>query len=111
MSELFNRLMRVNAATEHNVLLGVCREAAKELAHQEAAQLVLQGEVEKLHTRLEDNFAYKTVEGKEGLQRYAVEPGSIPDGIDCRNETIKLQEAKIASLERLLAAAVGKADE
>lgn len=103
MSELFNRLMKFDFDTDHTVMLTACREAAKELAHQEAAQLVLQGEIEKLHTRLEDNFAYKAVEGKEGLQRYAVLPGSIPDGIECRNTTIELLEGRIRELEKKLA--------
>src|SRR5882762_2483081 len=103
MSELFNRLMSFDNGNTPSTLRALLMEAAKELAHQEAAQLVLRGEIEKLHTRLEDNFAYKTVEGKEGLQRFAVPPGSIPDGIECRETTIKLLEGRIRELEKKLA--------
>lgn len=33
-------------------------------------------------------------------ERIAVPPGSVPDGIDCRNETIRQQDRRIAELER-----------
>lgn len=57
-------------------------------------------EIERLHERLEDNRVYD-LDGN----RIAVKPGSIPDGIDARDETIKLQDERIdrqlAEIERL----------
>lgn len=59
----------------------------------------LREEVERLHTRLEDNFAWCNGE------RVSVEPGSIPDGIECRDETIRQQRERITELfERARAA-------
>lgn len=49
----------------------------------------LTAENTRLHTRLEDNFAF--IDGK----RVEMEPGSIPDGIECRDETIKLLDAAV----------------
>lgn len=66
------------------------RAAAAALERIEA----LEADVAELHERLEDNRVYDG----EG-NRIDVEPGSIPDGIDCRNETIKLLDARIEALE------------
>ena len=57
----------------------------------------LEKEIAALHERLEDNRAYD-VDGK----RIEVKPGSIPDGIYCRDETIKLQDEYIKELESKL---------
>ena len=63
------------------------------------------GENERLHTRLEDSFAF--VNGV----RVDVEPGFMPDGIECRDETIELQGNRIAQLlDRALAAESSLAD-
>lgn len=51
----------------------------------------LRAEVARLHERLEDNHVFELRDGE--MVRVEVEPGSLPDGIDCRNETIKLQDA------------------
>lgn len=62
-------------------------------------------EIERLHERLEDNHEFRHDENGQVI-RVDVPPGSIPDGIDCRDETIKLQDerndrlaARIADLE------------
>lgn len=55
----------------------------------------LREENERLHERLEDNFAFN-VHG----ERVAFEPGTIPDGIECRDETIKQQRERITTLTR-----------
>jgi hypothetical protein len=55
-------------------------------------------EIERLHERLEDNHFYVD-DGSGNLVRKDAEPGSIiPDGIECRDETIKLQDEAIARL-------------
>jgi len=51
--------------------------------------------IDALETRLEMNSAY--VNG----ERVAMKPGSIPDGIECRDETIKLQKEYIKQLENM----------
>lgn len=57
-------------------------------------------EIERLRERLEMTHAYQLVDGK--MTRVAVEPGSIPDGIECRDGTISLQDKHIKDLiERL----------
>ncbi len=53
----------------------------------------LRAENARLHTRLEDNFCFDA----KG-NRNDVEPGSIPDGIACRDETIRVQDAEITAL-------------
>lgn len=55
----------------------------------------LKEENERLHTRLEDNYCWQTVNGK--WVKIAVEPGSIPDGIECRDETIRLLQERMKS--------------
>jgi hypothetical protein len=52
------------------------------------------------HTRLEANFYFDN-----GGDRIDCEPGEIPDGIACRDETIKGQDKIIAELRAALAAA------
>lgn len=51
-------------------------------------------EVERLHERLEDNHAFD-MDGN----RIECEPGSVPDGITCRDETIKLQDERLAAMQ------------
>jgi predicted nuclease with TOPRIM domain len=53
----------------------------------EAERDRLRDEVERLQDRLEMRHAWQVVDGKE--VRITVEPGSIPDGIDARDETIR----------------------
>ncbi len=57
-----------------------------------AALQRLAQEVERLNERLENNHLYEHKDGQ--MVRVEVSPGSIPDGIDCRNETIKLQDER-----------------
>jgi len=56
----------------------------------------LQQENKRLHIRLEDSHAWD----KNG-NRIDVEPGSIPDGIDCRDETIRLLKGEINRLRKV----------
>ena len=75
-------------------------DAATCVAHETAIALAAKdAEIERLQERLEMTSAY--VNGK--LVR--VPAGSIPDGISCRNETIKLLHANIAALRARLAKA------
>ena len=55
----------------------------------------LELECTRLHTRLEDNFGFN---GKGN--RIVIKPGIIPDGIECRDETIKQLDKKCARLEQ-----------
>ncbi|MCC2649862.1 MAG: hypothetical protein K0R61_47 [Microvirga sp.] len=74
----------------------------------EAAQLALscleengmvvvpKGEISRLQERLEMTHVWQMIDGK--MARVEVEPGSIPDGIECRDETIRLQDKEIKRL-------------
>lgn len=50
-------------------------------------------EIDRLNERLENNHMFDAQGG-----RVDVEPGSIPDGIECRDETIKFQDERITAL-------------
>lgn len=71
-----------------------CRELEAEIDR-------LRAEVARLHERLEDNHWFEHVDGE--MVRVDVEPGSVPDGIECRDETIKLQDENIDRLRAALA--------
>ncbi len=65
--------------------------------------IALLDEVTRCHARLEIDCIYQTV-GKE-FGKVAVpyaERGSIPDGIECRDETIRLQDEQIKALRTKL---------
>lgn len=53
-------------------------------------------EITCLRARLEMNVAYQMIDGV--MTKIAVEPGFMPDGIECRDETIKLQDNYIKDL-------------
>lgn len=58
----------------------------------------LAAENARLHARLEDSHVWVTdADGREVMTD--VPPGSIPDGIAARDETIRLQDAEIRRLE------------
>lgn len=59
-------------------------------------------EIDKLYKRLEMTTAYMRKDGK--TVRISVEPYSIPDGISCRDETIKMQDRRIVGLKSVIAA-------
>lgn len=62
-----------------------------------ASHRLLAEEVARLHERLEDNHVF--VSGPDGdLVRQEVEPGTIPDGIDCRDTTIHELDKVVAEL-------------
>lgn len=86
-------------------------EAQHALGAKEGESLVatahrIADELAALHTRLEDNFCYD-IKGN----RVEVEAGSIPDGITCRDETIKLQNESISKLYNDLAALQARIEE
>lgn len=56
----------------------------------------------RLRARLEMTHAWQMVDGT--MTRVEVEPGSIPDGIECRDETIRLQDREIDRLRCALRA-------
>jgi regulator of replication initiation timing len=58
----------------------------------EAENARLQAEVERLNERLENNRVWVASKDGPGFIRQDVEPGSIPDGIECRDETIRQQD-------------------
>lgn len=57
-------------------------------------------EIARLHDRLEDDRVWQMdAANPDGpMMRVDVEPGSVPDGIECRDETIKLLDAEITAL-------------
>lgn len=59
----------------------------------EAALTAAEGEIERLRDRLESNFVFDSFGG-----RVDVPHGSIPDGIECRDETIKLLDERVSAL-------------
>jgi hypothetical protein len=69
------------------------------LADSASQELMLEAadEIERLHERLENNRYYD----KDG-NRVDCKPGSIPDGTDARDETIRLLRAEIARLQRAI---------
>jgi hypothetical protein len=62
----------------------------------------LTARVAELEARLEMNFAFEP-DGNGGGRKIAVTSGSVPDGIECRNETISALEASRISLREALA--------
>jgi len=66
-------------------------------------------ENERLHERLEDNHVFlRNADGE--MVREDVAPGSIPDGIECRDATIKLQDEQIGRLRAQIAALTAAAE-
>lgn len=100
MSETLQERLRLYAGQSN--IPGLALEAAAEIDR-------LNGEVERLQDRLEMRHAWQIIDGQK--VRVEVEPGSIPDGIDCRNETIKLQDQRLDELRaevKRLREALGK---
>lgn len=73
---------------------GYRRRARAALSVSTEREEALRQRVNELETRLEMNFAY--VNGK----RVPMEPGSIPDGIECRDETIKGLDERIERIKK-----------
>jgi hypothetical protein len=74
----------------------------------------LRAEVTRLHERLEDNHVFVWDKATDKMLRQEIEPGSSPDGIECRDATIKLQGAVLAEARATISAlrsAVAKARE
>lgn len=59
----------------------------------DAARTESQAQIAALNERLENNHVFNM-----NGEREEVLPGSIPDGIDCRNETVRLQDENISRL-------------
>lgn len=90
----------MEVAIEKGAIERYCN-AARALGLVDSASLVerMFAEITHLHERLQDDHVIDA-EGK----RVEVEPGSIPDKIDCQQETIKAQDANVNRLNNLLAA-------
>lgn len=67
-------------------------------------------EIVRLQDRLEMRSAYKLDADGSTLVKVDVETGSIPDGIDCRDETIKGLDKLLAIRSAALAEAVDRAE-
>ena len=81
--------------------LGEC-EAARETGDRAIARNAeLEAKLAAANERLENNHFFGERDGE--MVRIDCEPGSIPDGIEARDETIKLQDARIKRLEAKLA--------
>ena len=94
--------LRAEAPAKYDENWQARNQAADILAAQAA-------EIERLHTRLEDNFMFILRNGE--FVREACEPGTIPDGIECRNETIKGIEEQRNVLRAKLAKMTEERDE
>ena len=64
----------------------------------DATIAILTTEVARLHERLEDNHVFVWDKATDKMLRQEVEPGSVPDGIECRNDTIKIQDENLDRL-------------
>ena len=93
--------LRAEAPAKYDENWQARNQAADILAAQAA-------EIERLHTRLEDNFMFILRNGE--FVREACEPGTIPDGIECRNETIKGIEEQRNALRAELAKMTAERD-
>lgn len=79
------------------------RRLATALVAQEAEIAALRAKVERYEARLEIDHCYVMVDGNPELERRDVPPEereTWPDGITCRDETIRLLEEQIAALTR-----------
>jgi hypothetical protein len=69
-------------------------------AARNAAALIasLSAQVAAANERLENNRVYRLNKETKEMERVEVEPGSVPDGIECRDATIRLLDDHIKSL-------------
>ncbi|MBV8664650.1 MAG: hypothetical protein JO107_16295 [Hyphomicrobiales bacterium] len=88
-SDELNRLERIAKSPSGEV---TPEDALRLIAAAREAE-VLRAENARLHERLEDNHVFDS----EG-QRFDVVPGTIPDGIAARDETIKILDKNIDTL-------------
>lgn len=65
-------------------------------------------EIERLRSRLEIDFVWQLDEPTGEMKRVPA-PAGMPDGIECRDETIRLQDENVETLRSRLAAAESKA--
>ena len=86
MSDLVERLSDLRLACISKHPAGASAEDARSMAD----------ELARLRERLEMAHAWRMIDGE--MTKVPVEPGSIPDGIECRDETIRLQDELIAKL-------------
>jgi chromosome segregation ATPase len=95
------------ATSEMEFLKKLCRSEQEQLAattmnlsDSERELAALKAQLAAANERLENNHFVADKDGE--LVRIDCEPGSIPDGIETRNETIKLQDERIKRLEAKL---------
>ena len=100
----------IYVAGEDRNLGCVMRAQANEIARLTAERDEARAEVKRLHARLEDDHVYRIDDETGGTYRVDVEPGSIPDGIKCRDATIRGLDDRIRNLttERDAARAAAK---
>ena len=68
--------------------------------------LALLAEIDRCHARLEIDRVWHATTGGDVPKRVSyAERNTIPDGIECRDETIKMQDERIKALEAKVAAA------
>lgn len=85
----------VNKAESAAALIEHRKHCEKDpMRYVEQENATLRAEVERLHDRLEDNRTFDT----QG-NRVPCEPGTIPDGIECRDETIRVQQRELERLQ------------
>lgn len=104
-------LVELNALVEQaerdNDFADVLRDKAFLLARQ---VLALSDEVERCHARLEITHCWKMEAGdKVRVEIPPAERATFPDGIECRNETIRLRDENNAKLRAALTAAESEA--
>ena len=68
--------------------------------------LALLAEIDRCHARLEIDRVWHATTGGDVPKRVSyAERNTIPDGIECRDETIKMQDERIKALEAKVSAA------
>ena len=86
MTDLVQALLSYKQADEDGIMVLVSRQACEEAA----------AEIERLHARLEISSVMRG-DGKRVFIPFS-DRNSIPDGIACRDETIRMLEARINEL-------------
>lgn len=91
----FSNTFHLVSGDEARVLVAFLNEHAPSLASKNA-------EIARLNERLEATFHFVFDADSGEMKRVECKPGDIPDGIDCRNETIHQQNGHIERLAALL---------
>lgn len=100
MSECWSDPKHIQYQEGDNILVKRVRDLVSFFLEARAA-MVADPRVTALQDRLEMRHAWRMID--ETMTRVEVELGSIPDGIECRDETIKLHDKYIKELEARVA--------